>query len=456
VHDRLQDYYRNHLDDKGRELFTTVRDHYAVRRDEVQRGLEARINESGASTQTKQQLISELRKKFESGRVSVYFPLSRWGQHWARAMDKDGKTLSYSRFETGREQRAWLTEARRLGLETDQGKNFDSPESKGSISPDFVKKVMGLAHEADPSGRLEQDLWTEYLKELPDGVRKHMIQRQGRLGYSMNALRAFSESALANAHQIARLEHGNKLADLVSQIKQEEREVSRSPNTTQDDKTYAAELTEQMKKRLDWINNPKFGPVSSALTKLGFNWYLGFAPATALRIGTQNITLASPILAKYHGQFGATRELTRATAQWIKSRGMNGLIDSLRGGEREAMEAAKDQGVFMNTCAQSLASGGEGKPLGSGFMDTYARASSYLFNSIEHKNRTTTMLAAYRLGIKQEMTHAEAQQHAIDRTWDAHLDYQTGNRPPVLQSDTAKVLGLFKQYSLRVSSRVAS
>jgi hypothetical protein len=455
LHQKLKQYYRNNLDDKGRELFNKVRDFYEDRRKDVLQGLEARINESGADGKTKQQLMSTLRQKFEQGRVQgPYFPLTRFGDHWARAIDSEGKTASFSRFESVKQKQAWMDEAKKMGFDVQSGKKADAGKSMMErIDPDFVKKVTELAKDVDP--KLADEIWQEYLKAMPEmSMRKHLIHRQGRLGYSADALRGFAYNAFHGSHQIARLEYGNRLAGHLDDMNRQQEAAHNNPDLTDTDKNYATELTKEFTRRLDWINNPKAGAFASAMTKFGFGWYLGFAPATAFRILSQNPMLAQPILAKYHGQLGATRELTRASAQFIRSKGQDGLIDSLRGNERDAMEQAKDQGLFSSTWAQTLASGGEGAPM-TGKMMAYNRAAAYLFNAAEHHNRATTYLAAYRLAVKNDMTHAQAMEHATDATWDSHFDYTNANRPRFMQNDFVKVAGLFKQYSLGVTYRLA-
>ena len=454
LHGRLENYYRNNLDDKGRELFNKVRDFYEDRRKDVLAGLESRITESGADGKTKQQLMATLRQKFEQGRVQgPYFPLTRFGDHWARATDAGGKTVSFSRFESARQKQAWMDSAKEAGFQVSGGKKITDKSMMERIDPEFVKTVVSLAKDVDP--KLADEIYQEYLKAMPEmSMRKNLIHRQGRLGYSADALRGFAYNAFHGSHQIARLEYGNRLAGHLDDMRRQQEAAHDNPNLTDTDKNYATELTKEFGKRLEWINNPRAGALASSLTKFGFGWYLGFAPATAARISSQNMMLAQPLLAKYHGQMGATRELTRATAQWIRARGSNGLLDTLRGNERDAMEQAKDQGLFSSTWAQTLASGGEGAPM-TGTMMAYNRAAAYLFNAMEHKNRMTTYLAAYRLGAKNGMAHTQAMEHATDLTWDAHFDYSNANRPRFMQNDVMKVAGLFKQYSLGVSYRLA-
>jgi hypothetical protein len=125
------------------------------------------------------------------------------------------------------------------------------------------------------------------------------------------------------------------------------------------------------------------------------------------------------------------------------------LGDSLRGDERRAFTEAGDRGIFSNTWAQTLASGGEGRPMTTSPANKYLQGAAYLFNAAEHKNRMSTFLAAYRLGRGfdgSKMTHEEALRHGIDMAQYSHFDYANSNRPRVLQNDAAKVIGLFKQY----------
>ena len=63
-----------------------------------------------------------------------------------------------------------------------------------------------------------------------------------------------------------------------------------------------------------------------------------------------------------------------------------------------------------------------------------------MLNAMEHKNRMSTALAAYRMGRQDGMSHEEAMWHANDMARLSHLDYSNVNRPRIMQSDTAKAL----------------
>jgi hypothetical protein len=443
----------NALDPKGKELFNKVRDDYSQHRQQVFDALERRINESAAADTTKKSLVTALRQKFESGRVQApYFPLQRFGDHWGAAKDADGNTVSFSRFETSGEKKAWLAEMKNAGYDVKGGERMDSKSMMEQINPDFVKKVTQLAKEADPSGELADSIWQEYLRAMPEmSMRKHFIHRQGRLGYSMDAMRAYSYNSFHGSHQLARLEYGNRLDNHIEQIKQQAQALNDADPSSADAK-WANATAREMQRRYDWIKNPRASSWASALTKFGFGWYLGAAPATAFRIFSQNPMIASPVLASYHGQIGATKELSRASAQWALSRG--GLGDTLRGDERKAFDTARDMGVFSSTATQDLASSSAGGNI-TGWRAAVYREMGRMFNAMEHHNRQTTYLAAYRLGKQQGMDHDTAVEHATDRTWDSHFDYTNANRPRVLQNDFAKVAFLFKQYSWGITYRLA-
>lgn len=458
AHDQSrQDYHRaarqqyNRLDDTGKKLFNDVRDHYTKQRKDIYDALNARINASGADDKTKQAVMSQLRKTFESGRVQgPYFPLMRYGDRMASAHDKEGNVVAFSRFEGKSEQQAWLNNMKEKGFEVRAGQKMDDKSMMERIDPKFVQKVMDITKDSDP--KLADEIWQTYLKAMPEmSMRKQFIHRIGRLGYTIDAMRNFAYNSFHGAHQLARLEYGHRLDTSIDQMKTEANAVmEKYPGSKNAD--WAPALAKEMARRYEWVKNPRASPMASAITKFGFGWYLGAAPATAFRIFSQNPMLAQPILAGHHGQLGATRELSRASAQWAMSKGS--LADKLRGDERKAFDTAADRGVFSSTATQTLASGASDIPV-TGTSATVMKAMGYLFNAMEHHNRMTTYLAGYRLGKQQGMTHDQAVDHATDTTWDAHFDYTNANRPRVLQNDVAKVLGLFKQYSWGVTYRLA-
>lgn len=457
LHRRLSDMYNKKLDDEGREIYQKVKQFYEDRRADVLRGLEARINETGASAETKKQAMADLRKKFESGRVKgPYFPLARFGDYWARATDPTTGEHAFSRFENVVQRKQWLENAKANGYDIEQGTRMSDSQMVDRIDPDFVKSVMKAT---EGHADLQDEIWQHYLKSMPEmSIRKNYIHRKGVLGYSEDALRAFNYNAFHQSHQIARLEYGNRLDSMVNSSEKQADQIS-AQQPDSNNARWAPEVAKELRKRLEWIKNPKAGSLASGLTKLGYNWFIGASPATAIRISTQNAMLAEPYLAARASKWGlgyftaARGELWRAVGQWTMAKG--NLGDKLRGDERAMFDEAQARGTFMSTASQTLAAGGADRPIGVGPMDAWNRVSSFMFNAMEHKNRQTTALAMYRLARRAGLNHEDATEEAIDASNKAHFNYNNYNRPRVMQNDAVKVIGLFKQYPWQVTDRLA-
>lgn len=460
MHARLKKMFDD-LPEKWQQRYSDVRDDYTAHRDAVWKGLQARINETEASADTKKSAMTTLRRMFESSKVAgPYFPLFRTGDYWGRAMDADGNHVAFTRFESTGERKQWLKNMQDLGFQTEAGKKDTTNKSlMERIDPDFVRQIMDVTKD---SPELQDEIWQTYLKALPEmSMRKQFIHRQGRLGFSADAMRAYAHNMFHGSQQIARLEYGNRMDTHVRDLQDQADALQKSaPGTMKAE--MASAVASEFVKRNDWIKNPQNSPWTNVVNQLGFTWYLGFAPATAFRIHTQNSMLASPILAAKFGQLGATRELNRAALKWATTRG--NLGDTLRGDERRAFDEAADQGMFTNTWASTLGSAANGMPPDEAFGlkgqagragSAVLRASQWLFNAVEHKNRQTTFLAAYRLGRAKGMGHDEAFQTANSMTWDAHLDYGNDNRARFLQGNVMKVAGQFRQYPMGVAYRLA-
>jgi hypothetical protein len=458
LHTRMQGMYDG-MSEQGRQLYNNVRDDYIAHRNATWNALEARINETGASDQDKKRTLATLRRAFEAGTVQgPYFPLFRTGDLWARSIDADGNHVAFSRFESAGERRAWMKSQSDQGLRIEAGKKDTTDKSlMERIDPDFVRQVMEVTKDTPA---VQDEIWQTYLRAMPEmSMRKQFIHRQGRLGFSGDAQRAYAFHMQHGAMQIARLEYGNRLDTIAAQAKKEADAIQQS-----DPGTWKAEMSSgaasELAKRNQWIKNPQNSAWTNAVNQMGFGWYLGFAPATAFRIHTQNSMLASPILAARYqgkGKFGqsqvrATSALNKAVLQWARAKG--NLRDTLRGDELAAFKAADEQGMFTNTWASTLGAAATGTPV-TGTRANLMNAAQWLFNAIEHKNRMTTYLAAYRLGRENGLDHAEAVRQATSSTWDAHLDYNNDNRARFLQNDFMKVAGQFKQYPLGVAYRLA-
>jgi hypothetical protein len=459
-YDNLKDRYQA-LDPKGKELYGAARDHYTLMRDNEQRALEKRIEDTQASRGIKDKYIALLKKQSDLQRgIEPYFPLSRDGEHWASAKDANGKTIAFARFDSSNKQLAWMAEAQKHGLTTERGRDMDTPGDRRKLDPKFATDVAEMAKDISPE--FAEEVWAHYIRSMPEmaGVKKG-LPRVGRFGYTQDALHNFKTAVQRNALTVSRLEHGQKLNDLVDKIKSEAAAIQNNPGTTEKDKRYATALAKEFAQRNELITNPHAaGPIASAITKLGYGWYLGWAPATATRILAQNFTLANPRLTKHFGYAKTSAKLTAASARLIAKGGNQRFIDSTRGGLRQMLDKAQDMGLISNTWASTLSSGGPrapGEAVSTGGtinrgLDTAVKTAGWLFNQTERHNRITTLTSAYELGIDKGMSHEDAERLAFNETRNAHVDYSLADRPRYLQgNDVARVVGQFKLYPADVT-----
>jgi hypothetical protein len=442
--------YWNKLDTEGQAIYNEVRDSYASNRVLVEAAIDKRINESDADPDVKKSVLTELRKQFEAGRVTgPYFPLARFGELWASAKDANGEVVAFSKFETTNERREWASALRKAGYAVDTGKTMNNKDIVGQVDPKFATKVAQMAKGVDVA--LADEIWQLYLSSMPEmSMRKAFIHRKGRLGFSNNAIRSFGHTMFHGAHQIAKLEYGHVMEGHLDTMRDEVREIEK---TESPDALWANAVAREMSKRHEWAMKPTDSGVASKLTALGFAWYLGATPAAALVNLSQTAIVAFPVLAAKFSWAGAGMELNKAAALWAGTRG--NIENRLRGDERAAMDEARKVGVFSKTQGHDLAGLSESGNDYTSKMTQTMGVVSWMFHKAEQANREITFLAGYRLGRKDGMSHEDAIVTSENLVWDSHFDYNSTNRPRLMQNDAARVILLFRQYSLNMTYRLA-
>lgn len=391
--------------------------------------------------------LAALRRRFESSRqIDPYFPLSRFGKYYITVRDAAGKVLSFSRRETA---------AQKNTLQREMQAAF--PKSKG------YKVEAGLLPEVDPVKMLDQNMvaditailgkagvdsgvldqvWQRYLQTLPDmSIRKRFIHRKGTPGFHRDALRSFSNLMYHGAHQIARAKYGDVLGRLADDAYDQAESVR------------GQQIANEIKKRHQWLMNPKGSKISQAITTLGFLWYLGASPASAIVNLSQTAILGLPILGARYGEAKSAAALTKASYDFMAGKG------GVRGGnltpsELKAIDDLYDRGTLDETRAHDLAglsqSGAEYSPIKSKVV----KGLSFLFHHAERFNREVTALAAYRLARGAGLTHADAVDKAAELTWMAHFDYDSANRPRYMEGPAARPLLLFKNFQVNMLYRL--
>ena len=451
------------LPPEAQALYEEVRDTYIRQREQVYEALKARIARSVVSDKARATALDQLRQHFESNEVSVYFPLARFGDYWAR-LEKIGEEPTFVMFERQGQQREFIRSqpVRKMladGWSLTTGKQIRDLRSQSGPAPAFVADLAKVIEQTTGPGKqyeaLMDDVWQLYLQTLPDlSMRRHQIHRQNRLGWSLDALRAFANQTSHSAGQIARIRYSDIMQDALDKARKGMQGID-----TTEDRNRAADYISELDKRFEWAMNPNNSNLSQALTSLGFFFYLGASPAAGLVNLTQTAIITFPVLASRYGFARASTALSKAMADYPMSafgdsekapewmRRKRAAVKSEFGGDLgRALVEAEESGLLDKTMAHDLSGIAEGEPKGP----TYRRAAAIVtgvFHHAERWNREATFLAAYRLARDNKLTHAEAVEEARRVTWESHYDYSNANRARWMQGNTAKVLLQFKQYA---------
>lgn len=391
-----------------------------------------------------------MRKRFEQMRVEEpYFPLKRFGDYFVALRDGN-KLVSFSMFENAAAMNAAAEDLRKSYPELDVkvGRQSVKQELDGAVDPGFVSEVQELVAKLEGGPELADGIYQLYLNTLPDySMRKGFIHRKKMPGFNRDALRAFSSSMFHSSYQIARLKHALEMNDLVEQVEEQANAAS--------DPVDAVTISNELRKRHEWVMAPKGGALAQRITSAAFVYQLGATPAAAFVNTTQTFMLGIPVLgARFKSEGGATRALLRASGDFLKGHGH--IEKALSGDEARAFAEFMRLGLIDKTQAHDLAGVGETGVEYNPLRHKVMGYISAMFHHAERYNREVTSMAAYRLAREAGMEHAAAVREAADLTWQVHFDYSSGNRARYMQSDTAKVLLVFRQHSVNMLARLTS
>ena len=466
---QLRDAY-NSLSPEAQAMYLKARDAYKKHYAEVHQAIKERILRSELSNQKKADLLKQMDDNFFGSIKGVYFPLARFGKYVVVMRNQNGEVESVSRAETMGEAQALRSEliqkfphykVNKVKLDKEYNKSRDAV-GRGFMTSLFAE-VDNLGLSTAERTEFEDTLSQLYLSSMPDlSWAKHGIHRKGTAGFSKDARRAFAQNMFSGANYLAKLRYGDQLAQQLDEMQKyadEQFEVDEDY-----DQRSAQSVITEMNKRHDNLMNPKGHPLSSALTSLGFIYYLGLSPAAAMVNLSQTALMAYPLMGAKWDFDKAGKELLKASNDFrkglkfhkVKWQGTktdlykavsSDISKFLNKDEQAAYQKAVDSGVIDVTQAHDLAGIAQGED--SGIMwktRPIMRAASVMFHSAERFNREVTFIASYRLARQAGANHDDAYEQADKMTYDSHYDYGSGNRPRIMQGNVAKVLLLFKQF----------
>lgn len=445
----------NALSPEAKDVYVQFRDAYAKRSEQVEAALVGRINDTDAPENRKRKLINTIRMQFESARLEgVYFPLQRFGRYFVAA-EKDG-TSTFLMFERLGELERAVKDLRARGFTIVAQGRKGAGKAKDAPSGTFVAEVIEQLRKAGVSTQTQDQIYQLYLESLPElSMRKHSIHRKAVPGFDPDAVRAFAFNMHHGSHQLARLRWAHKRQNVLELLRQQQ-DAKRKEDGADTRKVAAADaILDELARREDWINNPQDSQATNLVSSFGFAYYLGLTPAAALVNLTQTAMVSYPWLAARFGHRKAMNELLRGVAASGRTVGniQNALTDPE---ERRAHAVLQQMGAIDKTQAHNLAGIAEGGL--TGYNPKWAKAMEIIgwaFHKAEVINRESTGMATFRLARAEGKSFEEAVRLAADAIYDTHFDYSNANRARFMQSGAAKVLLMFRQYSLNMTWHLA-
>lgn len=430
------------LPDEGKAIFNGIRDEYVQRQTDMEEELTNRIDRIEGPESARTAMKERMRLHFETAKVQgPYFPLARFGDYFVSATTKEGEKV-FLMFESVTDQQRAMEALEKEGAgDIEHGKRIEQSKAMAGASGGFMTEVASIIDESGGANaeEMKDQVYQMWLRTMPDvSVRKQFIHRTGKAGYSGDALRAFAKQAFHGSYAVSKIKYGDQLQNQLHEMKEAAKTAS--------DPEKAADLYNEMEKRHSWVMEPTNARWVSTTSSVGFAWYLGASPAAALINVTQTPLVALPVIGAKHGITKTGRELMRAMKGYMSGKG--DIRDSLSAEERQAYDQLEREGVISRTLSHDLAGIGESD------MDAYRpnqykamQVVSFMFHHAEVLNREVTSVAAYRLARQSGQSHEAAIGYARDATYESHFDYQNANRPRWMQSNAAKVLLMFRQYS---------
>ena len=479
------------LSPDAKRIYRQVRDNYKEHYNRVRQAMVERIERMTADVGDEQRraIVEKMNNHFDDGLQGVYFPLQRFGDYVVVAKDKMGKTISVSRAERASQAEEIRREYLR-DFPKDKGYSVlpvqlskDYVQSRDGAGRAFVQNLIGEfanrpdlldGNQFDEVADIVEQMWIASMPDL--SWAKHGIHRKGTAGYSEKARRAYAANMIHGTNYLARLTYSDQLQTALDGMQEF---IDNNAANEEFNHIVAQRVQNEMEKRHENLMRPNSHPLATKLTGLGFVWYLGLSPASALVNVTQTWLVGLPIIAaKYQGNnknftdvkgwkddtvalFRVASELFKASKQTAK--GWKGnpfthwndwtfdISGSLNADEKAAFDRAVKDGTIDTSQAYDLAGIADGHEDAVYFKyQRFMRGVAKMFHEAEVFNRQATFIAVYRLARQKGMTSEAAYQEAKDLTYKSHFDYATSNRARVLQGNWQRVIFLFKQFGFNM------
>lgn len=396
------------------------------------------------------------------GNIHNYFPHQRKGKFFVVATKGTGKegdpkeTVFRKHFDVPpgssvREEWAKIVAANRKDF---PGARWEQPREAeklpddilgAPIDPQAMEQIITAAAAKLSNGEQAEQIRSTLLTGVSDilkarGFGAHGIKRQGIPGFETEDIKGVLHSYIAGLNGwLTKMEAASDFAAALGKIN-----AQKTPRLWE----YASQYVKDMLRNSDQIDR-----IAGNIKTVAFAWYLGANFKTAVVNATQNAIIGVPRLQMY---------VTGGGAQWIKGAmdtiGLKYSGTGVRGArnltadEESMLQELYGDGIITDAYMEEIRGQLSASP-GLKIWDRFVRVLGKPMSVIEHFNRASLALAAYRaaragafrasalqefdLKDGEKMNHEQARDFAAMLVRDSHYEYGKGNQPEFLRSNFA-------------------
>ena len=457
----------------------------------------------------KKKLLAYIVENYQrANEMEVYFPLMRYGDFYLKVGSGRGRSREYYMFESEVARDVFARKRARqvnplLSLEQQIADGSMSIGSKAEAvmsteirnTSQLLKDVFDLLENNTMADKesIKDSVYQMYLMTLPEAdIRKRFTKRKGTTGFSSDALRNFVTHQNTSANQLTRLKYSDRLAQDIDAMD--------ASITGRPDANIVKMYTDEVAARAQQESTPdrNYGildKLAASGNSVVFYWMLS-APKSALIQFTQLPIVGYPVLSAAFGGAATTKVMAKYIAKITTMQGFGSREQistdaegnpvyqykepslsrgnyiqenadpEMRAALQEAFEYATDRDIFMSTYASEMTSRtrtpsakrnnalSKAAKFGADFM-------SGGFHHAERMNREIMFFSSFELayadakkrGLSTTEAQQEAQERAIELTYEGLFNYTNYNKPSLMKANPLTRLGTqFMTFPLQMTS----
>lgn len=443
------------LDPEARKVYEEMRKYYD---NALQRYL------SNVAKYAGQNAANKLRQAYLDNNLQVYLPLTRHGEYWLKAVDKNGYEIRTS-FDSPRERRKsaeWLAKKGYKDIsEFERAKNtFRSGQTDNQLLSDVIESMKTNG----ASQQMLQTVYETFLDHANVGAMANMFrERKGIEGYAQDVLGSYATVARRMERAISGMEYGDKFRTAMENFKRDVVNNAGSGYTATELPTQYAILQDHLNNHINIVLNPPIpgalGRAVHGLTGINYYWTIAMSASTGLFNTMSNPAVSLPMLVGAHGS--SAYEVYGKAQKMYMNGGFEIAVHDLipdwtfmnkaKGEYKLLGDALLANGVISRANGADLQNLRNIKPGDfSRRMEGARRIAGFVMQNTERMNREVAALAAYMLKRKEGASINKSIDYAIRHVEAVHGPGSTLTTAPAFKTPVGALIYNLKRYPVNV------